>query len=143
MQTSRLLLIIVGDLDPAQVRERVSATLGKLPRGNYITKELPALSFATPTVQVTPQKLQTNYVQGVYSAPPLTSNDIYAMRIASSVLRDRVFEEVRNKRQLSYAPSAFLSTQGSNVGGIHVSAKDANQAVGVMLLRDRSPAAAR
>ena len=49
------------------------------------------------------------------------------------MLRDRVFEEVRVKRNLSYAPSAFLSSQGANVGGIYVTAVDANQAVRVML----------
>jgi zinc protease len=37
------------------------------------------------------------------------------------------------KRNLSYAPSAFLSSQAANVGGIYVSAVDANQAVRVML----------
>ncbi|MEJ7617845.1 MAG: pitrilysin family protein [Pyrinomonadaceae bacterium] len=134
LQTSRLLLVIVGDFDPARLKERVIASFGKLPRGNYAAKELPPLEFAAPTVAVTPQEtLKTNYVQGVFSAPSLTSDDIYAMRIASSILRDRVFEEVRNKRQLSYAPRAFLSTQGANVGGIYVSAVDANQAVGVMI----------
>jgi predicted Zn-dependent peptidase len=41
--------------------------------------------------------------------------------------------EVRYKRNLSYAPEAFLRTQGANLGGISVSAVDANQAVSVML----------
>ena len=133
METSRLLLIIVGDLDPAQVRERVAATFGKLPRGNYTESPLPQLSFATPSVVVTDRKLQTNYVQGVFAAPPLTSPDIYPMRVASSILQDLVMEEVRNRRNLSYAPSAFLGSQGANTGGIYVTAVDANQAVSVML----------
>ena len=55
------------------------------------------------------------------------------MRIAGSILRDRVFEEVRVKRNLSYAPSAFLSSTAANTGGIYVTAVDANQAVRVML----------
>jgi len=49
------------------------------------------------------------------------------------LLRDRVFEEVRVKRNLSYAPDAFLLSQGANIGGIYVTAVDANQAVRVML----------
>jgi predicted Zn-dependent peptidase len=44
-----------------------------------------------------------------------------------------VFEEVRVKRNLSYAPDAFLRTQAANVGGIYVTAVDANQSVRVML----------
>jgi zinc protease len=133
MQTSRLLLVVVGDLDPAQLRQRITQTFGKLPRGNYQPTPLPQLTFGTPSVEVTRRGLPTNYVQGLFAAPSLTAADIYPMRIASSVLRDRVFEEVRVKRNLSYAPSAFLSSQGANVGGIYVTAVDANQAVHVML----------
>ena len=55
------------------------------------------------------------------------------MSVASSLLRDRVFEEVRVKRNLSYAPDAFLRTQAANVGGLYVTAVDANQSVRVML----------
>ena len=55
------------------------------------------------------------------------------MRVASSLLRDRVFEEVRVKRNLSYAPDAFLRNQSANIGGLYVTAVDANQAVRVML----------
>ena len=94
---------------------------------------MPQLSFASPTVEVIQRGLPTNYVQGLFTAPPLTADDIYPMSIASNLLRDRVFEEVRVKRNLSYAPNAFLSSQGANVGGIYVTAVDANQAVGVML----------
>src|SRR5947209_17467594 len=55
------------------------------------------------------------------------------MRVAASLLRDRLFEEVRVKRNLSYAPDAFLRSQAANIGGIYVTAVDANQAVRVML----------
>jgi zinc protease len=133
METSRLLLVIVGDLDPAQLKQRIAATLGKLPRGNYRDQAPPLLSFAASTVEITDRTLPTNYVQGIFSAPPLTSTDIYPMMVASSILRDRVFQEVRDKRNLSYAPNAFLGSQAANIGGIYVTAVDANQAVGVML----------
>jgi zinc protease len=133
LETSRMLLVIVGDLDPAQVKARVTASFGKIPRGNYQANVTPQLSFDKSTVEVTTRDLPTNYVQGLFTAPPLTSPDIYPMRVAAAVLRDRVFEEVRVKRNLSYAPFAFLNSQAANVGGISVSAVDANQATQVML----------
>lgn len=133
METSRLLLVIVGDLNPGDVRSLVEASFGKLPRGTYKPEAVPQLTFDKSSVEVTQRDLPTNYVQGLFSAPPLTSPDIYAMRIASSMLRDRVFEEVRVKRNLSYAPDAFLRTQAANVGGLYVTAVDANQSVRVML----------
>ena len=133
MQTSRLLLVIVGDLDPQQLRDRIAASFGRLPRGDYQAEPVPQLSFDASSVQVTQRNLPTNYVQGVFTAPPLTSPDIYPMRVAAAILRDRINEEVRNKRNLSYAPFAFLGSQGANTGGIYVSAVDASYAVSVML----------
>src|SRR6266403_1161278 len=133
MQTSRLLLVIVGDLDPAQLKTRITASFGKLPRGDYKPQPLPPLTFTSSTVDVTSRELPTNYIQGLFTAPSITSPDIYPRRVASSLLRDRVFEEVRVKRNLSYAPDAFLRHQSANIGGLYVTAVDANQAVRVML----------
>ena len=133
METSRLLLVIVGDLSPNDLRGLVTASFGKLPVGTYKPHALPQLAFDKSSVEVTPRELPTNYVQGFFTAPSLTSPDIYAMRVASSLLRDRVFEEVRVRRNLSYAPDAFLRTQAANVGGLYVTAVDANQSIRVML----------
>jgi predicted Zn-dependent peptidase len=133
MQNSQLLLVIVGDLDATLLKARITATFGKLPRGTYKTSTTPALTFNASTVDITSRELPTNYIQGLFTAPSITSPDIYPMYVASSLLRDRVFEEVRVKRNLSYAPDAFLRTQAANIGGIYVTAVDANQAVRVML----------
>jgi predicted Zn-dependent peptidase len=133
METSRLLLVIVGDLNLSEIRDLVTASFGKLPRGNYKPETVPPLVFEKSSVEVTPRDLPTNYIQGLFTAPSLTSPDIYPMRVASSLLRDRVFEEVRVRRNLSYAPDAFLRTQAANVGGLYVTAVDANQSIRLML----------
>ncbi len=133
LETSKLLLVIVGDLDVDKVRALITASFGKLPRGAYKSEPVPQLAFDKSSVEITPRSLKTNYVQGLFTAPAPNSPDIYPMRIASSLLRDRVFQEVRAKRNLSYAPDAFLRNQGANIGGIYVTAVDANQSVQLML----------
>lgn len=133
LQTSRLLLVVVGDVDAAEIRPKIAATFGALPRGNYQEKSLTSLTFTTPTVETSTRTLPTNYIQGVFSAPSLADPDYYPLQVATTILRDRVFEEVRVKRNLSYAPNAFLNTRAANTGGIYVSAVDANKAIGVML----------
>ena len=55
MQTSRLLLVVVGDLDAVQVRKMVEASFGKLPRGSFKESPVPQLSFPASTVTVTPR----------------------------------------------------------------------------------------
>jgi predicted Zn-dependent peptidase len=133
MQTSQLLLVVVGDVDPLDIRKKVEASLGKLPVGNYKSGPIAALSFSASTVAVTPKPLPTNYVQGVFAAPSMTSDDIYAMRVASAILQSKVYSSVRVQRNLSYAPDAFLWSQAANLGGIYVTAVDANEAVRLML----------
>jgi len=137
LQTSRLLLVVVGDLDAAALRERVAASFGKLPRGEYRAEPTPQLAFAAGSVEFTAPRgdIPTNYIQGVFAAPSLASEDIHAMRVASAILNDRVLLEVRFRRNLSYAPSAFLREQGANLGGVYVTAdgQKANEAVGTML----------
>ncbi len=133
MQTSRLLLVVVGDIDPQTLRAKVASSFGTLPRGDYHPVTPPALSFSAPTVTITARDLPTNYVQGVFAAPAMTSPDFYPMQVAISLLRERVFTEVRVKRSLSYAPDAFLSRQAANVGGIYFTAVDASQTAQVML----------
>lgn len=133
MQTSRMVLIVVGDVDPYELRSKVEASFGKLPRGNYKAAVSPALSFATPTISVTSRSLPTNYIQAVYAAPSLSSPDYYPLLIATEILKTLVYQTVRVEKNLSYAPDAFLRTQGTNVGGISVTAVDANQAVDLML----------
>ncbi|CAN5245064.1 pitrilysin family protein [soil metagenome] len=133
MQTSHLLLVIVGDVDAKDIQSRVTATLGKLPRGEYKEATYPALDFSKPTLDVTSRTLPTNYVQGVFNAPSLDNPDYYAMRIAVTILQSLVYNEVRVKRQLSYAPNAELDSNATNTANIYVTAVDANTAVKIML----------
>ena len=133
MQTSQLLLVVVGDVDPNELKTRIAGTLGKLPRGDYKETSFPALDFSKATLDVTTRTLPTNYVQGVFNAPSLDNPDFYAMRVAMTILQSLVFNEVRGRRQLSYAPNAELGSLAANTANIYVTAVDANQAVSVML----------
>lgn len=133
LQTSRLLLVVVGDLDAKELQKRIADSFGKLPRGDYKEEPYPALDFSKATLDVTSRTLPTNYIQGIFNAPALGTPDYSAMRVAMTILRDRIFEEVRNKRQLSYAPNAELNNYAVNTANIYVTAVDANRAVSVML----------
>lgn len=133
MQTSQLLLVIVGDLDPKEIQNRVSATLAKLPRGNYKAQSLPQISFAKPSVDVTSRTIPTNYIKGVFAAPSVGDPDYSAMRVAVTILQSRVYQEVRTKRNLSYAPNAEMDDFAANSANIYVTTTDANQSVSLML----------
>lgn len=133
LQTSRLLLVIVGDADEAEIRKYVASSFSALPKGDYKDKPLPPLSFTQPTLDVVQRPLTTNYIKGIFAAPSLASPDYYAMRVAMAILQSRVYQEVRIKRNLSYAPNAEMDNSEANSANIYVTAVDANQSVALML----------
>jgi predicted Zn-dependent peptidase len=133
MQTSRLLLVIVGDVDPETMQKNIASSFASLPRGAYKDPVLPAISIAKPSVDIIPREVQTNYVTGTFAAPSLRDADYYAMRSAMTILQTRVFQEVRVKRNLSYAPDASMGERAANTAHISVTSVDPNQSVNVML----------
>ncbi len=134
MHTSRLLLVVVGDLDPGLMRTKIAGSFGTLPKGSYRETPYPKLDFSRGTLDVTPRSsLPTNYIRGIFNAPSLNNPDYYPMQVATTILNSRLFQEVRIKRQLSYAPSATLDSLSANSANIYVTAVDANQTVAVML----------
>ncbi|HMQ04707.1 MAG TPA: pitrilysin family protein [Pyrinomonadaceae bacterium] len=132
METSRLLFIIVGDLDPEEVKSKIAATFGKLPRGSYKDARYPAIDFSKPTLDTTARALPTNYVKGTFAAPSPGSRDYYAMRVAVSILQTLVYQTVRQQLQLSYAPDASMNNHAANTANISVSTNDPNRAIAVM-----------
>ncbi len=133
MQTSQLLLVVVGDVEPAVLQKRIADTLGKLPKGNYQETGLPQIAFDKPSLDITNRAVETNYIKGVFAAPSLSNPDYYAMRVAMTLLQGKVINEIRNKRQLSYAPNAEMGDDAANTANIYVTANDANQSVFLML----------
>jgi len=133
METSRLLLVIVGDLDAAQLKTMIASSFGKLPKGTYKDQEYPALSFTAGSLDTVQRSLPTNYLKGTFAAPGLGNADYYAMRVAMSILQTLVYQEVRGRLQLSYAPDADMNSFLANTANISVSTTDPNTATAAML----------
>ena len=132
METSRLLFVIVGDLDTDALRSKIAASFGKLPRGSYKEATYPALDFSKATLDTAQRSLPTNYIKGTFAAPPPGSKDYYAMRVAVSILQTLVYQRVRTQLQLSYAPDASMNSFAANTANISVSTNDPNKAVAEM-----------
>jgi len=133
LQTSRLLLVVVGDVEPAALQKQIAAAFVSLPRGDYKDVPLSQIGFAKGTVDITQRSVQTDYVKGVFAAPSIRDADYYAMRAAMTLLQTAVFQEVRVKRNLSYAPDASLDERSANTASISVSSVNPNESIKVML----------
>jgi len=133
LQTSQLLLVVVGNTTMSELQQKVKNAFGSIPVGSYNKITLKKVNHAEPSIKIIYRELPTNYIQGSYAAPERGTADGYSMLIANSILRDRVWEEVRTKRSLSYAPSARYRANFSNLGAIYVTAVDPDTTIKVMI----------
>lgn len=133
-QTSRLLLVVVGGVDASRVVAAARQGFGDLPRGEYRDEPLAAWKSGAAAVQIVEQKMPTNYIQAVFPGPAVRDPDYFAALVAMTTLGQREFEEVRTKRNLSYAPGAWLdNSRPQSVGTLYVTAVDPVTTMKVML----------
>ncbi len=119
---SRMKLFIVGNINKETATRLVTEGFKDLPQGAYERKVLLRKEDLPSSLLVEKRELPTNYIFGAYNAPNLSAPDFYAAQVALSILDDRLFEEIRTKRNLTYAVSASISSRLSNYGALYVTA---------------------
>jgi zinc protease len=132
--SSRLVLVVVGDISATDVRKAVRQRLGTLPRGKFVAKKLKAPRFESAQLKLVEIMAPTNYVSANFMGPRWGDPGFMAGIVGMKILSRRVFEEVRTKRNLSYAPAApYAWTSDFSRGGLYVTAVDVNTTMKVML----------
>jgi len=119
--TSRMLLVVVGNVDRAHIERLVSQTLGQLPRGSYKWSAPPRVPESPTALVVERRQLPTNYILGYYSGPLASGPDYQALRVATSVLTGRMFAEIRTRQNLTYDVHAPFVDRAATAGGLYVS----------------------
>ena len=130
--TSRMLLVVVGNVDRPQIERLVRRTLGTLPRGTYRWTPPPPLLGGGRAIAFDNRMLPTNYLLGYVPGPPATSADYTALRVATAVLSGRLFTEVRSRRNLSYAVESPFQERAYAVGGLYVTTTEPNAVLRIM-----------
>jgi zinc protease len=119
--TSRMLLVVVGNIDRAHIERLVSQSIGQLPRGNYKWAAPPRIPELPTAVVIERRQLPTNYILGYYSGPLASGRDYQALRVATSVLTGRMFAEIRARQSLTYDVHAPFVDRAATTGGLFVS----------------------
>lgn len=129
---SRMLLVVVGDINRARVERLVRGSLAKLPTGTYrwtLPDTLPRSRAGAITID---RPLPTNYILGLYPGPRADSPDYHALRIATAILSGQLFSEVRSRRNLTYAVDAPFIERAASAGGLYVTTVSPGEALDVM-----------
>lgn len=130
--TSRMLLVVVGNVDRPHLEALVQNTLAKLPKGNYAWSPPHGVGNPGKALVVREAALPTNYILGYYAGPAARDPDFEALRIATAVLSGRFFTEIRSRRNLSYEVDAPFVERALSNGGVYVTTVDPNATLSLM-----------
>ena len=120
--TSRMLLVVVGNVDTATVGALVTRTLGTLPHGDYKWTLPPGLPHQDRSHWLIESRdVPTNYILGYFTGPAVSSPDYAPFRVACDLLSSRLFEVVRVQHGLSYSAYAPFLERAMGVGGVYAS----------------------
>ncbi len=130
---NRLLLVVVGDVEPQAVFALARQALLSLPEGGPLPPKPAPLAFAESRLSAERRSLPTNYILASFAGPTWWSVDFAAARLGVAVLSEREFLEVRSRRNLSYAPEVRLNmSRPQSFGGLYLSAVEPSVALPVM-----------
>ena len=129
--TSRMLLVVVGNVDRPRLERLVATSLAALPRGDYVWRS-PAPLPGRKALAIRSVPLPTNYLLGYYAGPLAGTADYSALRLATAILSGRFFTEIRSKRSLSYAADAPFIERAIATGGVYVTTVDPNATLAIM-----------
>jgi zinc protease len=133
LQTSRMTVVVVGNLTLDEMKQKVEAVFGKLTKGDYETAAPPQFANASNSeFQIVEKAVATNYIRGTFAAPPLEHPDYPAFYVAVNILGQLFFQEVRVKRNLTYTADATLLSNGANSGFLVVTTPKPNETISVM-----------
>lgn len=135
---SRLRVVIVGNVTRERVEQLVRTSLGRLQPGNYqwtLPEPPPARVSGATFVS---RRLPTNYLLGYFIGPPANSPDYAALRLANAVLSGRLFSEVRERLNLTYAIDAPFKERAFAVGGLYVTTTQPDVVLNIMQREMRS-----
>lgn len=134
----RMVVVFVGDITSENAEELIRTTFSAVPSNPNWEHDLafgddPQLNFETASLDVFERpELPTNYIIGYFTAPEHADSDYPAMLIGTKLLREKLFEEVRTKRNLTYAVSAGMGARRDNIGYLYATATDPETTLSVI-----------
>ena len=130
--TSRMLLVIVGNIDRAHAESLITATLGQLPHGDYHWVLPPPAPKIPARWLVEHRLIPTNYILAYFTGPPPTERSYWSFRVATALLSSQLNYVIRNQRSLSYAAYAPFIDQALPIGGAYASTAKPDQVLPLM-----------
>jgi len=137
---SRMLLVVVGNVERATVEGLVKATLSALPAGNYVWALPPPVPRANLSLTIIPRETATDYIIGIFPGPVANAREYGAFRLSTGLLGAKLNYEIREKAHASYAAYAPLFDNAATAGGLYASTTRPEAVMQIMMEQIREVA---
>jgi zinc protease len=128
---SRMLVVVVADLDRADIEAKVKGMLSGIKQGAPFEMKKSFFRVYKNTFSAEKRDLATNYVEGITSGPAPGTPDYDAFNVAMRIFADKHFLDVRTNNGLSYAPQAWFSPGATSVAKFSVSTTQPDKYIAV------------
>ena len=128
---SRLLVVVVADLDRADIEAKVKGMLSTIKQGAPFELKKSFFRVYKNTFSAENRQLATNYIEGITSGPAPGTPDFDAFNVAMRIFSDKHFLDVRTNNGLSYAPQSGFSVGATSVAKFAVSTTQPDKYIAV------------
>jgi zinc protease len=128
---SRMLIVVVADMDQAAIESKVKAMLDGIKQGSAFEFKKSFFRVYKNTFSSEGRDLATNYVEGITSGPEAGTPDFDAFNVAMRIFAARHFLDIRTNNGLSYAPQAWFSAGATSVAKFSVSTTQPDKYIAV------------
>ena len=129
---SRLLIVVVAELDRSVIEQKVKELTAGIPEGSIVKLNRYSYKPARNTFAEQKKSVATNYIQGIVGGPQPGSSEFNAFVIAMDIFADKQYLEVRTNNGLSYAPQAYFVGALTPYAFLRVSTTNPDKYISVM-----------
>jgi predicted Zn-dependent peptidase len=129
---SRMLIVVVGDLDRSVIEQGIHQLLEGIPEGKPFLFRKESIAMKANTFKAEKKEYATNYIQAVANGPAPGTKEYNAFQIAMRIFSDRQFLEVRTNNGLSYSPYSYFDGGLTPSANIVVATTEPNRYIMVM-----------
>ncbi len=119
--TSRMVLVVAGDLSRERIERALGESLGTLPRGEYKWVLPEPVTPTTRSLAVAGRSVRTNYIVATAFGPGRGTEEFHAFRSGMGLFGSVFSNLVREEAQLSYAAGVSVVENGLPLARLHVS----------------------
>lgn len=125
-------LVVVGNLDKQYLKEKLEEHFGKTARKQYLNLSLPAFLKGDKHFTSFESNLPTHYILGKFDIPPINDEDYASVKMGLKILSQRLWEEIRTKRGLTYAVTSAAASSATNYGYVYLNTTNIPKSMSVI-----------